>query len=314
MTREPGRQAQAKPAQAKQAGGRRAQRRWAGSGRVVVVTGGGGGIGGEFAAQVAARGATLAVVDLRARAAADVAASLHGTGHTSHAGDLTVRAQVDRVLAEIRDAHGRIDVLVNSMGMTSAERFDERTVESIDRELTVNLNAPLMLTRLALPLLQSSTDARVITVVSLGAIFPLGETPIYTASKYGLRGAMLSIALDLRDKGITVSSVLPSATDTRMLRQEALDGGNAFQFQDPPQSPEHVAATMVGLLDRPRLEAYPKPSESWLVRAALLSPSILPRVMPLFRGKGERGQARYLADLRRRGLVREVDGAWELTD
>lgn len=46
--------------------------------------------------------------------------------------------------------------------------------------------------------------------MSLGGIFPLGETPIYSASKFGLRGAMLSIGLDLRDKGIRVGSVLPS--------------------------------------------------------------------------------------------------------
>ena len=279
------------------------RRAWPGEGRVVVVTGGGGGIGSAFARLVAERGARVVLVDLRAEAADAVAASLPGSGHSVVTGDLTSRADVERVLAEIEGAHGRIDVLVNSMGMTSAERFDERSVESIDRELTVNLNAPLMLTRLAIPLLRAADDPRVLTVVSLGAIFPLGETPIYTASKYGLRGAMLSIALDLRDKGITVSSVLPSATDTRMLRQEALDGGNAFQFQDPPQTPERVAACMVGLLDRPRLEAYPKPSESWLVRAALLSPNILPRVMPLFRGKGERGQAKYIRELRDRGLV-----------
>ncbi|WP_297082113.1 SDR family oxidoreductase [uncultured Demequina sp.] len=275
------------------------------AGKVVVVTGGGGGIGGEFAHQVAARGATLVLVDLRTDAAAATVAELPGEGHSVVTGDLTSRADVERVLDEIQAAHGRIDVLVNSMGMTSAERFDERSVESIDRELTVNLNAPLMLTRLAIPLLRAAPDPRVITVVSLGAIFPLGETPIYTASKYGLRGAMLSIALDLRDKGITVSSVLPSATDTRMLRQEALDGGNAFQFQDPPQTPERVARCMVKLLDKPRLEAYPKPSESWLVRTVMVSPNILPRVMPLFRGKGERGQAKYIRELRDRGLVTE---------
>lgn len=273
------------------------------SGAVVVVTGGGGGIGSAFARQVAERGATVVLVDLRRDAADAVAASLPGTGHSVLTGDLTERAEVERILSEIEHAHGRIDVLVNSMGMTSAERFDERSVESIDRELLVNLNAPLMLTRLAIPLLKAADDPRVITVVSLGAIFPLGETPIYTASKYGLRGAMLSIALDLRDKGIKVSSVLPSATDTRMLRQEALDGGNALQFQDPPQTPEHVAKCMVRLLDKPRFEAYPKPSESWLVRAALLVPNQLPRLMPLFRGKGERGQARYIAGLRRQGLV-----------
>ncbi|WP_084106737.1 SDR family oxidoreductase [Demequina sp. NBRC 110056] len=278
-------------------------RPWPGDGQVVVVTGGGGGIAREFARQVASRGATLVLVDLRAQAADAVAASLPGTGHSVVTGDLTSRADVERVLATVEAEHGRIDVLVNCMGMTSAERFDERSVESIDRELTVNLNAPLMLTRLAIPLLRASADPRVITVVSLGAIFPLGETPIYTASKFGLRGAMLSIALDLRDKGITVSSVLPSATDTRMLRQEALDGGNAFQFQDPPQTPEHVAATMVKLLDKPKIEAFPKPSESWLVRAALLMPNALPRLMPLFRGKGERGQAKYIAQLRDQGLV-----------
>lgn len=282
-------------------------------GAVVVVTGGGGGIGSAFAQQVAARGAHVVLVDLRRSTADAVVQSLPGSGHSVVTGDLTVRADVERVLAEIERAHGRIDVLVNSMGMTSAERFDERSVESIDLELRVNLNAPLMLTRLAIPLLRAAPDPRVISVVSLGAIFPLGETPIYTASKYGLRGAMLSIALDLRDKGITVSSVLPSATDTRMLRQEALDGGNAFQFQDPPQTPEHVARTMVKLLDKPRLEAYPKPSESWLVRAALLVPNALPRLMPMFRGKGERGQAKYIAGLRRRGLVDEAGHLVEKT-
>ncbi|MFV0286976.1 MAG: SDR family NAD(P)-dependent oxidoreductase [Demequina sp.] len=282
-----------------------ARKGWSGHDRVVVITGGGGGIGSAFAHLVAARGATVVLVDLRPEAADAVAASLPGSGHSVLTGDLTSRGNVEHVLDCVEAEHGRIDVLVNCMGMTSAERFDERDPDSIDHELRVNLNAPLMLTNLAIPLLKAAPDPRIITVVSLGAIFPLGETPIYTASKYGLRGAMLSIALDLAPKGIRVSSVLPSATDTRMLRQEAIDGGNAFQFQDPPQSPETVARCMVGLLDKPRLEAYPKPSESWLVRAALLAPNLLPRVMPMFRGKGERGQAKYLRQLRERGLIDE---------
>ncbi|WP_062388667.1 SDR family NAD(P)-dependent oxidoreductase [Demequina iriomotensis] len=278
--------------------------------RVVVVTGGAGGIGRAFSALAAARGARIVVVDLRDDAALAAVDRLPGGAarHSAEVGDLAERETAEAIVARIGDRHGRIDVLVNNAGMTSADRFDTRSVESIERELAVNLTAPLVLTRLAVPLLRASDDPRVITTVSLGGIFPLGETPIYTASKFGLRGAMLSIALDLRDKGITVSSVLPSATDTRMLRQEALDGGNSLQFQDPPQSPAHVAATMIGLLDRPRLEAYPRPSESWLVRAAMLVPGALPRLMPLFRGKGERGQARYIRGLRERGLVRTVDG------
>lgn len=126
---------------------------------------------------------------------------------------------------------------------------------------------------------------------------------------------MLAIGLDLRDKGIRAGSVLPSATDTRMLRREAVEGGNAPQFQDPPQSPDVVARAMLRLLDSPRLEVYPRPSEAWLVKASLLVPNALPRLMRLFRRRGERGQAAYLARLEREGVTRRrADGSWELLD
>ena len=282
--------------------------------RVVVVTGGGGGIGSAFAKLAAGRGARLVLVDIRPDAAGKVAADLPGGPHSVLTGELTLRADVERILAAIAAQHGRIDVLVNNAGMTSAERFDERSVESIEHELNVNLYAPLMMTRLAVDLLRAAPDPRVVTTVSLGGIFPLGETPIYTASKFGLRGAMLSISLDLRTKGILAGSVLPSATDTRMLRQEALDGGNALQFQDPPQTPEQVAKAMMKVLDKRKIEAYPKLSESWLVKTAMLMPNALPRLMPLFRGKGERGMKKYLDDLRRRGLIETVDGVDRLVD
>lgn len=284
------------------------------TGRIVVITGGGGGIGSALARRVAERGGRCVLVDIRVSAAQSVCDSLPGGPHEARAAELTVRADVERLLGEIEAAHGRIDVLVNNVGMTSAERFDERSVESIERELLVNLHSPLVLTRLAIPLLRAAEDPRVVTTVSLGGIFPLGETPIYTASKFGLRGAMLSIALDLRAKGIIAGSVMPSATDTRMLQQEAIEGGNALQFQDPPQTPGHVADTMMRMLDKPRLEIYPKPSESWLVRAAMIAPNALPRLMPLFRGKGERGMKKYLDDLRRRGLLETVDGVDRLTE
>ena len=88
-----------------------------------------------------------------------------------------------------------------------------------------------------------------------------------------------------------------------MLQREAVEGGNSLQFQDPPQTPDDVARCVLRMLDAPRLERYPKPSESWLVRVVMLVPNLLPRLIPLFRGRGERGQARYLAELRERGLA-----------
>ncbi|WP_326727072.1 SDR family NAD(P)-dependent oxidoreductase [Streptomyces phaeochromogenes] len=284
------------------------------TGKVMLVTGGAGGIGSAMCRRFASGGARCVVVDIDAARAGKTADELPGTGHLGIGCDVLDRAQVERLFDLVADTYGRLDVLVNNVGMTSAERFDVRSVESIEREITLNLISPLIATRIAIPLLQASRDARVVTTVSLGGIFPLGETPIYTASKFGLRGAMLSIGLDLRSKGILAGSVLPSATDTRMLRQEAVDGGNAMQFQDQPQQPADVVAAVVSLLDRPRLEAYARPGESWLVRFAMLAPNLLPRLFPLFRKRGDRGMARYLEDLRSRGLACRVDDRWELVE
>lgn len=282
--------------------------------KVILVTGGAGGIGTALCRRFASFGARCVVVDIDAVRAMRVAADLPGAGHTGIGCDLMDRAQVERLFEVVAEDHGGLDVLVNNVGMTSAERFDVRSVESIEREIALNLTSPLVATRIAIPLLMASRDARVITTVSLGGVFPLGETPIYTASKFGLRGAMLAIGLDLRSKGILAGSVLPSATDTRMLRQEAVDGGNSMQFQDPPQQPADVVAAVVSLLDKPRLEAYPRAGESRLVRFVMLMPNLLPRIFPLFRERGDRGMARYLEDLRRRGLARRTDGRWELVE
>ncbi|MET7573216.1 SDR family NAD(P)-dependent oxidoreductase [Streptomyces sp. NPDC005492] len=282
------------------------------TGKVMLVTGGAGGIGSALCRRFAVGGAVCVVVDIDGERAKRVADTLPGNGHLGLGCDLLDRAGLADLFEQVAVTFGRLDVLVNNVGMTSTERFDVRAVETIEREIDLNMISPLVATRLAIPLLRVAPDPRVITTVSLAGIFPQGETPIYAASKFGLRGAMLSIALDLEGKGIRVGSVLPSATDTAMLRQEAVDGGNSLQFQDPPQQPSDVVAAVVSMLDRPRFEAYPRFGESLLVRFTMLVPNLLPRLLPLFRKRGERGLARYLEDLRRRGLARQVDGRWEL--
>ncbi|MCX4593722.1 SDR family oxidoreductase [Streptomyces sp. NBC_01549] len=112
-----------------------------------------------------------------------------------------------------------------------------RSVESIEREIALNLTSPLVATRIAIPLLKASRDARVVTTVSLGGIFPLGETPIYTASKFGLRGAMLAIGLDLRSKGILAGAVLPSATDTGCCARRPWTAGTPCSSRTRRSSP-----------------------------------------------------------------------------
>ena len=125
---------------------------------------------------------------------------------------------------------------------------------------------------------------------------------------------MLSMSLDFAAKGIKVGSIMPSATDTPMLQREAVEGGNSLQFMDPPQKTDDVVKAFIKMLDKPKFEVYPKPSESWLVRIAMLFPSQLPRLMPLFVGKGDRGHKRYLKELETRGIARQLNGVWEIIE
>ena len=283
-------------------------------GKIFLITGGAGGIGSHLAREFAGKGSTIVLLDLNQSKLDSVLKTLQGDGHRGIALDLTDRSAIHSAINEIAAHYGRVDVLIPNAAITTTERFDTRSIESIEYELDINLRSPLVIIRSCIDLLKASADPRIITTVSLGGIFPLGETPLYTTSKFGLRGAMLSMSLDFAAKGIKAGSVMPSATDTPMLQREAVEGGNSLQFMDPPQKTEDVVMAFKKMLDKPRFEVYPKPSESWLVRIAMLFPSALPKLMPLFVGKGERGHKRYLADLERRAIARQVDGKWEIIE
>ena len=282
--------------------------------KVFVITGAAGGIGSHLAKDVALQNAKVVALDINQNKLDQLINSLPGTDHLTICFDLSDKSEMKKAIEQIASKYGRIDVLVNNAAITSAERFDERSVESIEQELSINLLSPLLFMRLAIDLLKKSKDPRIISTVSLGGIFPLGETPIYTTSKFGLRGAMLSLSLDLEKKGIKVSSILPSATDTAMLHKEAIEGGNTLQFLDPPQTTNDVIKSFKKTLDNPKFERYPKPSESWLVRIVMLVPDLLPKLMPLFVGRGNKGHKKYLTELEKRGIIKLVNGKYELND
>ena len=282
--------------------------------KVFVITGGAGGIGSHLAREFSDRGANCVLLDINQKKLDNVIAELKGGNHLGIALDLTDRSEIARAISQISEKYGRIDVLIPNAAITTTDRMDERSIESIEYELDINLRSPLVIMRSSFDLLHKSKDPRIITTVSLGGIFPLGETPMYTTSKFGLRGAMLSMSLDLAAKGIKAGSIMPSATDTPMLQREAIEGGNSLQFMDPPQKTSDVVKAFMKMLDKPRFEVYPKPSESWLVRIAMLFPSALPKLMPLFAGRGERGHKKYLNELEKRGIARQVNGKWEIIE
>lgn len=281
-------------------------------GRTAIITGGAGDIGKAIARLLVQRGMNVVIADLN-QFAAETAVTELGDTSMAFVGDLTDESVMQKLIDQTEAHFGTLDLLIPNIAFTGTERFHVRSTESIRHEINIIMIAPLVMMRLAMPALKKSDDPRIITTTSLGGIQPLRETPIYSGSKFGLRGACLSIALDEELHGIKISTVAPTATDTQSLREEALSDGNVLNFIDKPQVPEDVAKVFIRALERPRLESYPKTSDSLLSRFAMLFPNLQPKLLPLFERKGRKGLKKYINELRSRGLVEEVDGELRLT-
>lgn len=260
-----------------------------------VVTGAGGAIGSAVVARLLAAGHHVVAVDVAGldRLPAEV---------TRVPVDLTDPDAADAVLDAVGD---RCDVLVNNAGVVVTTPFERATREELLREQQVNLQAPLLLTHALFPLLQRS-GGHVVSVVSLGSMLPLAQSPGYSASKFGLRGLLLGLALRTRETGVNVSLVHPGSVDTPMLRHEAATGGSPMNFLGTPLDPDRVAAAVVRCLDRPRLETSLPRTDGWLVKAAVLAPGLLRRARPLLERAAQPALRRYQHE---HGLTATTDGA-----
>lgn len=285
--------------------------------QIVVITGAAGGIGRQLCKQLIENDPNqliqIIAFDRDVKGLHELTRQLGPRVHGVPV-DLTDTTALGNLIEDIRARFGRIDTLINNAAVVMTGPFAERDPALIEFEIRINLIAPLVLTRLSVPLLQQSSRPHVINTVSVAGVFPTPESAIYSASKFGLRGAMLSIALDLKNHGILVSNVMPSATDTDMLRQEAISGGNVLQFMDPPQLPEDVAGLICRVMKNPKMESAPRPSELWLTKLAMLFPNQLPMLLPLFKRQGERGLKRYLNQLETRGLIEREGMGWRLRE
>jgi NAD(P)-dependent dehydrogenase (short-subunit alcohol dehydrogenase family) len=136
--------------------------------KVVLITGGTGGIGKATAIGLAAMGARVGITgrDLARgeQAAADISADSGNQAVDSFAADMTSQAQVRRLAAAVLSAYPRLDVLINNVGGFWAHRH--RTADGLEQTLALNHLAPFLLTNLLLDRLQASAPARVVTVSS----------------------------------------------------------------------------------------------------------------------------------------------------
>ncbi|MFE0425234.1 SDR family NAD(P)-dependent oxidoreductase [Streptomyces sp. NPDC058953] len=187
-------------------------------GKAALVTGGGRGIGAAVAVRLAEQGADVAITYARdAERAADVVARIEKTGRQG----LAVRADsadpdaVGTAVERAAAAFGGLDILVNNAAEFAVGPLEELTDEQIDRTLRVNVRAPLLAARAALP--RMADGGRIIGIGSnVTGYVPFPGFSLYSASKAALIGMTKALAREVGGRGITVNVVHPGATDTEM--------------------------------------------------------------------------------------------------
>jgi 3-oxoacyl-[acyl-carrier protein] reductase len=192
-------------------------------GRVALITGAARGMGRAHAAALGAGGARVAIVDLDGAELQDVAAELRAAGIDAEpvVADITTRASAEAIVAQVADRFGALDVLVHNAGlMYSMTGLEETDDEDFRRLFAVNVDAPLHLTRAALPHLRASDHGRVIFISSQWAQVPDGHSYAYMCSKAAQLGLMKTMAKEFAPDGILVNALTPGAVDTRLVPEQ----------------------------------------------------------------------------------------------
>jgi len=242
------------------------------SGKTALLTGATGGLGRAIATALADRG-TLLVLSSRSSGELErLASSLPGANHRAVVADLAESSAAERLVIEA----GRVDILVANAGIPASGLVGEYTAEQVERALRVNLEAPIQLTRLLLPAMQSRDSGHLVFMSSVAGRAPTAGQSIYVATKAGLRGFVLALRQDLWGTGVGASLISPGfVSDAGMFADSGAKPPPGMGTKPPPD----VAAAVVSAIDRDRGEVEVAPlTTRALVAVAHRHPHLAARI------------------------------------
>ena len=198
------------------------------AGRSALITGAAQGIGAETARLFAAQGCKVAVVDIDTDNGNKVAAAISAKGGTAQAFkcDITDATSVEQTIADIVQAFGGIDIVINCAGgYKQLATVEDMSIEEWDRTVALNLRSVFLICKMAIPLLKKSKAGRIINVSSIsGRTVHAASSPAYGAAKAGVTQLTRFLAYQLGPDNITANAIAPITTLTprvAALRTEA---------------------------------------------------------------------------------------------
>lgn len=232
--------------------------------RSVFITGGAKGIGRASALRFAKRGYFVGIFDIDGTGAQAVANEI-GREHAM-AGELDVRDEASFQRA-IRDfgarTNGKMNVLFSSAGILRTGGFDQIAPADARALVEVNVIGVLNGIYAALPLLEVTRDACVVTMSSASAIYGTPEQAVYSATKFAVRALTEALDIEFRPRGIRVADVMPSYVDTEMVSSQTFRPGT-LKSRGIKLTAEDVADLVIRAVDGNRVHWFASFDENLL--------------------------------------------------
>ena len=225
------------------------------TGQVALITGGASGIGAGVAKSFLKSGARVIVNFLHEQERAKVISLIketNGIGEGYRA-DVSVEAEVNKMIDHVINSYGRLDILVNNAGMTQigvdqpSRNFQDLTVDDWDYGIDINLKSTFLVTKGVLPLMKKIKFGRVINIASVtGPVVGINGSTVYSAAKAAILGLTRSLAIEEGNNGITVNCIGPGWIKTGSSSEEEIIAGKHTPI-GRPGTPEEIGHTALFL-------------------------------------------------------------------
>lgn len=264
-------------------------------GKTVIVTGASAGIGAAAARAFAAEGARLVLAARNEEALRSFADSLPaGTEALCVPMDVADDAACRELFSRAEEAYGAVHCLINNAGLHARGSVEEKTAGELAAMVDVNLRAPIVLTRLAIPRIRQAGGGAIVNVASLAGCTPVPGSVTYAATKAGLRSFSHGLAEELRGSGIHVGVVSPGPVDTGFIMEE-LDEVTDLSLSQPMSTPEQVAEAILRVAGGGSVEEKLPRVSGVTADLVYLFPGLRRAMEPLLSRKGKKAREYYKA-------------------
>jgi hypothetical protein len=265
--------------------------------KTVVITGASAGIGLECARRFAKEGANVVLVARGAAALETVRKELARLGPVlAIACDVGAADAPAQIVAKTKAEFGALHVLVNNAGYHTRGPFIEQDADALGKMVDVNLRAPIVLTRHALPTMIASGGGAVVHVASLAGMVPTPGGATYSATKFGLRAFSHALNEELigRKCKVTSSVVSPGPVETQFILAE-LDTVSDLTMSQPMCTADDVAELVVECAFDGKAERTTPKMSAALATMAYVAPAVSRALRPMLERRGRANKAKLRA-------------------